>query len=151
MKAQTHSPDVAEAIVKFRERKAAVAREAIERFAAMIEDLERSELAREFRSRVNDGVDGCHLWTGHVNRTWAPDYENGFGEFYPMNDILGTSLAHRIAVMLEYRRPIPEGHHIYPACNEHLCCNTAHLKIRPNEGKRSTGVFVSQFFCREAA
>jgi hypothetical protein len=151
MKAQMHSPDVAEAILQFRQRKAAEEQESRDRFAKLIRDFADSQLMREFQSYLRAVDSGCVLWTGYVNKTWEIYYH--VGEYRQAKEILGTTLAHRIAVMLHFCEPIPDGYEIYPACGNHLCCCIDHLKIKPDRGKGRTevGVFVSNFFARETA
>ena len=146
--------DIDSAIREFKLKKSLDAREEHLKLSRVLHDLQTSGLARSFFEQIDDsaGEHACHPWRGDVNKTWAIGYENGFGEFAEMQKILGTSLAHRVLVMLWFGMPIPKDHDIYPACGEHLCCNVNHMKIRPHAGKmaRRIGVPVTAFFCREA-
>lgn len=145
---------VDEAVAEFKARRDLEASEAHLVLARTLASVQSSGLARSFYEQVDDsaGEAGCHPWRGFVNKSWAPGYENGLGEFVEMRDVLGTSLVHRIAVILHFGVPIPPDHDVYPACGEHLCCNVDHLKIRPHSGKqaRKIGVYVERFFCSEA-
>jgi hypothetical protein len=147
--------DIDLAIKAFQLKRNLDARETHLKLAAVIQDLQTSGLARSFFDLIDEsaGEHACHPWRGKINESWNKERsEYGFGEFDEMQKILGTSLAHRVVVMLWFGVPIPKDHDIYPACGEHTCCNITHLKIRPHAGKlsRKIGVTVTSFFCREA-
>lgn len=81
------------------------------------------EAAERFWERVSTlGINDCWLWTGGLHvRGYGRTRYNGQPE-----------LAHRVAWML-IRGLIPPCYEIVQICGNKLCCNVAHLVVRPDK------------------
>lgn len=93
----------------------------------ILRELTKDELKR-FMDKVDiqDGDDGCWLWTASTNRT-------GYGEFF-LKD-LGKVTAHRQSYR-HYIGPIPDGKMLDHLCRTRNCVNPRHLE--PVSGHENT-------------
>jgi hypothetical protein len=89
------------------------------RLTAALDDPDR---AARFWAHVdrNTSPDGCWDWSGPTTR--------GVGRFSAGGQ---TDPAHRVAYELTHGAPSPRGAVFVHACGNKLCCNPAHLTLRP--------------------
>lgn len=81
------------------------------------EHPEYEQLASRFWSRVDQGGEGCWLWTWGLHRLGYGAFQVGSSESW---------LAHRFAYLLSYR-VLPGGKSICHRCDTRACCRPDHL------------------------
>lgn len=82
-------------------------------------EARRLNFIHRFWSKV-ERTDTCWLWLGTVSK------KNGYAKFQVYR---AGALAHRVAYEIA-NGPIPEHREVMQTCNNRLCVNPAHLKLR---------------------
>lgn len=82
---------------------------------------EKEQIVAKFNDRVDkNGPNGCWIWKGAKGR---------YGLLYSSRDPHFKISSHRIAWIIKYNVPIPEGLYACHSCDVRLCCRPEHIFI----------------------